>query len=144
MTNPPEKTEKNENNGNAEERNDRNVKIAELKEVARRFAADRGWEIYHQPKNLAMSVAIEAAELMELFQWLTPEEAEELTENHQKRVALGEEIADVFSYLLLLCHRTGIDLTDAYLKKVAKNGEKYPVTEFYGVYGYDDPKREKK
>lgn len=124
-------------------KNDQSVTISELREIVRRFAEERGWEIYHQPKNLAASISIEAAELLEIFQWLTPEESANIADDPEKKRAAGEEIADVLSYLLALCNRLEIDLTDVFLKKTAKNAIKYPPEAFFGLYGYDDPKRKK-
>jgi len=77
--------------------------IQELKDIVVRFAQERGWERYHTPKNLACSVAVEAAELLERFQWLTPEESFDVKNDPVKKKAVAEEIADVTSYLLNLC-----------------------------------------
>lgn len=90
------------------------------------FRDRRDWSQFHTPKNLALSLCIEAAELMECFQWKTDEEVNEYI-NSEERIKLQEEIADVASYLLLLCNETGIDLYDALKDKIEKNGRKYPV-----------------
>lgn len=90
------------------------------------FRDERDWRQFHTPKNLALSLCIEAAELMECFQWKTDEEVKEYI-NSEERIQLQEEIADVASYLLLLCNETGIDLYDALRDKIEKNGRKYPV-----------------
>jgi NTP pyrophosphatase (non-canonical NTP hydrolase) len=91
----------------------------------RAFNTDRDWGQYHSPKNLAMSLVIEAAELAEVFQWLTEEESARLTEG--KRQHAEEEIGDVFLYLLNLADKLGIDPLEAARKKLELNGEKYPV-----------------
>ncbi len=101
--------------------------IQDLKDVVERFAQERGWERYHTPKNLAGSVAIEAAELLERFQWLTPEESLELKNDPVQKKAVAEEIADVLSYLLNLCLKLDVDLTQEFFEKFRKNALKYPV-----------------
>ena len=91
-----------------------------------KFRAERDWSKFHTPKNLAVSIAIEAAELMEHFQWKTDDEAKEYLSS-SKYEDVKDEIADIASYLLLLSHDLGIDLNKAILDKVKKNGLKYPV-----------------
>jgi len=99
--------------------------LSELRERLRQFAAERDWEQFHVPKNLAMSVAIEAAEIMEHFQWLTPDESAALPE--PQRSAVAHEIADVLLYLVRLADVLDIDLVEAALDKMAINAHKYPV-----------------
>ena len=94
------------------------------------FVAERDWEQFHNPKNLAMSVAIEAAELMEHFQWLTPAQAADLPANTRDELAL--ECADVLLYLLRLCDKLDIDLAAAAGRKLALNAKKYPVEKSRG------------
>jgi len=94
------------------------------------FVAERDWEQFHNPKNLAMSVAIEAAEVMEHFQWLTPAQAADLPAATREDVAL--ECADVLLYLLRLCDKLGIDLAAAADRKLALNAKKYPVEKSRG------------
>lgn len=106
---------------------DSTTTIDDLKKLVARFAADRGWERYHTPKNLASSAAIEAAELMEHFQWLTPEESFEVANDPDKKRAIAEEISDVVSYLLNLCNRLDVDLASEFVKKMEKNAVKYPI-----------------
>ena len=91
----------------------------------RRFRDERDWLKFHNPKDLAMSVAIEAAELMELFQWQSAEESKRTAV--ERREALSDEIADVAIYLLELCDVTGIDVEKAIESKLAKNALKYPI-----------------
>ncbi|MRI83026.1 MAG: nucleotide pyrophosphohydrolase [Nitratiruptor sp.] len=98
--------------------------LYELQRLLDRFIAQRGWERYHRPKNLAMSVAIEAAELMEHFQWC---DRDPQTFSPQEREAIGEEMADVLHYLLRLASVLQIDLYEASRKKIAKNQERFPV-----------------
>ena len=89
------------------------------------FAAARDWDQFHNPKNLAMAVAGEAGELIEHFQWLTPEEAANLSASAREEVAL--EAADVLLFLLRLCDKLHIDLADAASRKLELNAKKYPV-----------------
>ena len=89
------------------------------------FAAERDWDQFHNPKNLAMAVAGEAGELVDHFRWLTFEEAERLSAKDRDEVAL--EAADVLLFLLRLCDKLGIDLAEAAERKLALNAKKYPV-----------------
>lgn len=96
----------------------------------REFALARAWERYHTPKNLAMALIVEAAELLEPFQWLTPEQSQDLgPEQHE---AVRQEIADVLIYLTRLADLLGIDLLEAAADKLALNARKYPVDKAYG------------
>jgi NTP pyrophosphatase (non-canonical NTP hydrolase) len=97
--------------------------IAELQKWVDRFAEDRDWERFHTPKNLAMSVAIEAAEIMELFQWVDGQAA---MEKQAADSPVAEELADVLSYLLRLASVLQIDLVQAMALKTKKNAIKYP------------------
>jgi len=91
----------------------------------RKFRDERDWRQFHDPKSLAASVSIEAAELLELFQWLTPDESRRYALEHRERVS--EEIADVAIYLIELADVAGIDLASAIEAKLEKNAAKYPV-----------------
>ena len=91
----------------------------------RQFRDERGWLQFHDPKSLAASISIEAAELLELFQWLTPDESRRYALEHRERVS--EEIADVAIYLIELADVAGIDLAQAIEAKLAKNAVKYPA-----------------
>jgi dCTP diphosphatase len=91
----------------------------------RKFRDERDWRQFHDPKSLAASVSIEAAELLELFQWLTPDESRRYALEHRERVS--EEIADVAIYLIELADVAGIDLASAIESKLEKNAAKYPV-----------------
>ena len=112
---------------NTEEFNDSKTTVDDLKRIVDRFVAERHWERYHTPKNLASSAAIEAAELMECFQWLTPEESYDVKRDPAKKQAIAEEICDVVSYLLSLCLQLDVDLASEFVKKYEKNARKYPV-----------------
>ncbi len=101
-----------------------------LRERIRAFAEARAWERYHTPKNLAIALAVEAAELLEPFQWLTPEESAAL--NDVQREAVRQEIADVLIYLTRLADLLDIDLLEAAADKLALNARKYPVESAHG------------
>lgn len=101
--------------------------IKYLKEKVAKFVVVRDWEKYHSPKNLAMSIAIEAAELMEHFQWLTIEESRKVLKNKTKRKKIEEEIADIILYILDFSNRYNINLSKAVLKKLQKAVKKYPA-----------------
>ncbi|WP_343629424.1 nucleotide pyrophosphohydrolase [Roseateles sp.] len=98
--------------------------IEELQLRLRRFAAARHWDPYLTPKNLAMALVVEAAELVEIFQWQTAEESLHLDE--PTRQHLGEEIADVLMYLLQIADRAGVDVPFAVERKLMMNAKKYP------------------
>lgn len=119
--------------------NDAVTTVAELRSLVQRFVDERQWRQFHTPKNLAMSVAIEAAELMEHFQWLTPEQSAEVAADAGKLHAVGEELADVTCYVLALANVLGLDLADCVSRKMVRNAAKYPAGEFQGRYGHDDP-----
>ncbi len=91
----------------------------------RAFVAERDWAQFHSPKNLAMALSVEAAELLENFQWLTEDESRDLSP--EKRAEVAEEIADVFIYLLLLSVKLDIDPIDEVRRKILKNAAKYPA-----------------
>jgi dCTP diphosphatase len=101
--------------------------IESLKEAVRVFTAERRWEPFHSPKNLSMALACEVAELMEHFLWLTGEESQARCADPAKRAAIADELADVMYVLLNLSIHTGIDLSEAFRKKMAKNVVKYPA-----------------
>ncbi|QBI05285.1 nucleotide pyrophosphohydrolase [Pseudoduganella albidiflava] len=99
--------------------------LTELRDLTRAFAAERDWQQFHTPKNLAMALSVEVAELAEHFQWLHTGAAEELDE--RKREGIRHEMADVLLYLVQLADATGVDLRAAALEKLRLNGEKYPA-----------------
>lgn len=101
-----------------------------LRDALRRFAAERDWERFHTPKNLAMALAGEAGEVIEHFQWLGAEESASLPPAQREEVAL--ELADVLLYLVRLADVLGIDLADAATRKLAINAGRYPVDKARG------------
>ena len=110
--------------------NDNSTNIQSLKDKVLEFVQARNWDDFHNPKNLAMSIAIEAGELMEIFQWLNEEEANNIMKSDEK-VHLQEELADVIIYCLSLANRLDIDVSTAIEDKIKKNGIKYPKHKLY-------------
>lgn len=106
---------------------DQTVTVAELRQIVQRFVDQREWQPFHNPKNLAMSLAIEAAELMEHFQWLTLDEASDLAVDSEQREAICDEVADCLAYVLAIADRMEIDLSTELQRKMKKNEIKYPV-----------------
>ena len=102
--------------------------IAEI----RQFRDERDWMQFHDPKSMAASIAIEAGELLEHFQWKNKEEAEEYAKTHREEI--GDEMADVAAYLFELSDILGVDLLEAVHKKLQKNAAKYPVEKAKGVH----------
>jgi NTP pyrophosphatase (non-canonical NTP hydrolase) len=104
--------------------------LNELKQKLEDFVAERDWAQFHSPKNLAMAMIVEAAELVEHFQWNTEAESHELSA--EKREQVGHELADTFVYLLRISQVLNIDLIEAANKKIALNAVKYPVEKARG------------
>jgi NTP pyrophosphatase (non-canonical NTP hydrolase) len=107
--------------------NDEKTSIANLRQAVARFIAARNWEPYHTPKNLAMSIAIEAAEIMEHFQWLTPEEASLRLQDPLSYAEVADELADVVIYCLSFANVTGIDISTSVFAKLNRNETRFPV-----------------
>ncbi|OPX83857.1 MAG: hypothetical protein A4E53_04459 [Pelotomaculum sp. PtaB.Bin104] len=109
--------------------NDEQTTVNDLKVMVEDFIAERRWKQFHTPKNLSMSIAIEAAELMEIFQWSAEDNL-----NRELYARVEEELADVVIYSLTLANTAGIDLSGAVRKKIKKNALKYPVAKYLGRY----------
>ena len=105
---------------------DKDTSVADLLEAVRRFVAEREWEVYHSSKNLAMSIAIEAAELMEHFQWRKAEDGQTLLEDPEKKAEIAEELADILIYCLSFANQAEIDISEVVLAKLAKNEFRFP------------------
>jgi NTP pyrophosphatase (non-canonical NTP hydrolase) len=119
-------------------RSDTSTTVAELRKIVADFVAERDWSQFHSPKNVSMALAIEAAELMEHFQWLTTDESRSLADDPERLAAVGEELADVVGYSFALANELGIDLSQAIRAKMIKNVEKYPAEQYRGRYGPED------
>ena len=101
--------------------------IAALQEQYREFVAERDWEQFHAPKNLVMALTGEVGELVELFQWLTPEQSAGVMADAALAGQVRDELADVFAYLIRLADVLGVDLEQAFTDKMIKNALKYPA-----------------
>ena len=120
---------------------DATTTVAELRQRIAEFVDCRDWQQFHAPKNLSMSLAIEAAELMEHFQWISPEVSRRAAEDAEKLEAIADELADVMCYALALANQLEIDLSDAIARKLVKNERKYPADQYRGRYGPEDQAR---
>lgn len=113
---------------------DSSTTLADLREIVRRFVDERDWQQFHSPKNLSMSLAIEAAELMEHFQWIDVAESRRIGDDANKLSEVRDEIADVLCYVVALANELDIDLSTAIREKMVKNVAKYPAALSRGHY----------
>jgi NTP pyrophosphatase (non-canonical NTP hydrolase) len=113
---------------------DRETTVQELRDLMAAFVAERQWEQFHDPKNLAASIAIETAELMEHFQWLRTDELAAVRDDSAHMAKIREEVADVFAYLLSFANSQNIDLADALREKMKHNSQKYPAEDYRGRF----------
>jgi NTP pyrophosphatase (non-canonical NTP hydrolase) len=113
---------------------DSTTTVADLRKLVADFVAERDWSQFHSPKNVSMALAIEAAELMEHFQWLTTDASRELAADPEKLAEVGEELADVIGYSFALANELGLDVSEAVRAKMMKNAQKYPAEKFRGRY----------
>lgn len=115
---------------------DAHTAIESLRKMVEQFVNEREWQKFHSPKNLSMALAVEAAELMEQFQWISMEESRSPDPERFQNVT--EELADVMCYALAIANELDIDVASAMKNKMVKNRKKYPVETFKGYYGKDD------
>ena len=113
---------------------DTHTTVGALRQAVATFVNNRDWRPFHTPKNLSMSIAIEASELMERFQWLTPEEALASVAEPAGRAAVAEELADILIYCLSLSNALDLDVSSAVLAKLQTNEHRYPADEFRGRF----------
>jgi len=113
---------------------DSTTTVAELIKLVNDFVAERAWEPFHDAKNLSASIAIEAAELMEHFQWLRSDQLNSVGEDAQAMAEVREELADIAAYLLSFASKMGIDISSALEEKMRKNAVKYPADRFRGRF----------
>jgi len=111
---------------------DNERKIQELKEKIKEFCEARDWDQFHNAKDLAIALSIEASELLEIFRWKSPEEVEALFKNEKKKEDIEDELADVLYFLVRMAQLYDLDLSEALDKKMKKNEEKYPVEKAKG------------
>jgi NTP pyrophosphatase (non-canonical NTP hydrolase) len=117
---------------------DQTTTLAELREAMNRFVSERDWQQFHSPKNLAMAAAVEAAELMEHFLWIDNEESRRLMQDPARLRPVADEVADVVGVCLALCNALGLDLSEIFLDKMARNVLKYPADRARGRYRLED------
>jgi NTP pyrophosphatase (non-canonical NTP hydrolase) len=106
--------------------------VFEIKKRLRKFAEDRDWEQFHTPKNLSMALSVEASELLEIFQWLSPEESKQIKNSTENISRVKDELADILLYAIRLSDRLDINLNEAIEQKMIKNAQKYPADKVKG------------
>jgi NTP pyrophosphatase (non-canonical NTP hydrolase) len=113
---------------------DAHTTVGALRQAVAEFVDARDWQPFHTPKNLSMSIAIEAAELMEHFQWLTTEEVRVAVQKPDETAAIADELADIIIYCLSLSNALDLDVSSAVLGKLQTNEHRYPAEEFRGRF----------
>jgi len=113
------------------------LSIKELQRLVDSYVTERDWKRYHKPKDIAISIAIESSELLELFQW-KPDPLETGKLNDELKSHIGEELADVVIYCACLANSIDFDLSEALLDKIQKNRRKYPVGEVSKAKDWDE------
>ncbi len=114
--------------------NDQMTTVADLREAVRAFVDERDWSQFHNPKNLSMAIAIEAAELMEHFQWLDAAAASAVRNSPAELQHVREELADILCFTLSFANALEIDVATAVREKIIKNERKYPADTFRGKF----------
>ena len=113
---------------------DQETTLASIRQTIAEFVRERDWEQFHAPKNVSMALTIEAAELMEHFQWIDSEASRRQNLSPEQLAAIGEEIADIFCYTLALANELGLDMTETFTAKMQKNRAKYPAEKYRGKF----------
>lgn len=113
---------------------DQTTTLADLREIMRQFVHERDWNQFHSPKNLSMAIAIEAAELMEHFQWQDVNAARDIHESPEDMQQVREELADIVAYVVSFANSLNIDISTALREKMIKNAKKYPAADFQGRF----------
>jgi len=111
---------------------DKETSVEDLRNAVREFIHERDWEQYHNPKDLAQGICIEAAELLQLFQWTKSEDSRKVKTDPSKFKRVGEELADVVIYCLSMANALEVDLTKAVLEKLKLNKKRYPANLYRG------------
>ena len=117
---------------------DETTTVSELREAMAKFVSERDWEQFHSPKNLAMALSVEVAELMEHFLWIDNETSRQHMQDPARLAPVADEIADVFGVCLALCNSLGLDLSDIFLDKMSRNVLKYPADKVRGRYRIEE------
>ena len=113
---------------------DDDTTVGELRREMAAFIRERDWEQFHDPKNLSMAIATEAAELMEHFRWIKNDPSREWIADAKVRAEVAEELSDIVAFVLSFANTAGIDITSSLRAKMAKNARKYPAEEYKGKY----------
>lgn len=113
---------------------DQDTTVAQLRELIAQFVRERDWEQFHDPKNLAMAIATEAAELMEHFRWVRNDQCPELLSNPDALQGIRDELADTLAFILAFANAANIDLSTALADKMIRNASKYPSDQYQGRY----------
>ena len=113
---------------------DNDTTVAVLRGEMAEFIRQRDWEQFHDPKNLSIAIATEAAELMEHFRWVKNDDSRELVKDPAKLLEVREELADILAFAFSFANSCGIDITTAVREKMIKNARKYPVEKYRGRY----------
>jgi NTP pyrophosphatase (non-canonical NTP hydrolase) len=121
--------------------NDKTTTIENLKEEINKFVEERKWNEFQNMRSLAISLSLEANELLDHFQWLNDKEVDNYENNEQNKLELGEELVDILSYILIASNKLDIDITGIFRKKLEKNREKYPAQEFIKLNRTEDNKK---
>jgi NTP pyrophosphatase (non-canonical NTP hydrolase) len=111
---------------------DDKTQIQTLKNIVGKFCEERDWDRFHSPKDLAVAIITEAAELLEIFRFKTPEDMKHMLEEPDKRRDIADELSDVFYFILRFSQLYGIDISSEFIRKMGRNTEKYPVDKFKG------------
>ncbi len=119
------------------EATDDSTTLACLKTTVQQFVAERDWQQFHSPKNISMALSVEAAELMEIFQWVEPSVSRDI-DTMGKRQEVEEELCDVMCYCVAMANELDIDIASSFAAKMQKNRTKYPAEEYRGRFGKDD------
>lgn len=118
---------------------DNERRIHELKEKIKEFCDARDWDQFHNAKELAIALSIEASELLEIFRWKTHEEVDELFKDEKKKEEIEDELADIMYFLVRIAQKYDLDLSEALDRKMEKNNNKYPVDKAKGSHKkYDE------
>ena len=113
---------------------DQTTTVADLRAMMKKFVDERDWSQFHNPKNLSMAIAIEAAELMEHFQWIEGHRAGDIRDAADEFQLVREELSDILAFALSFANALDIDISDALQEKMVKNAKKYPADEFRGRF----------
>lgn len=110
----------------------KNIDLKKLNNEIEKLVSERDWDQFHSVKNLSMALSVESAELLEIFQWMTEAQSNDVKNDPKVMAKIEDEVADIFVYIMRILSKTEIDLEKAVLSKLQKNAEKYPVEKSKG------------